>query len=92
MTAQVAAEMTARVAPGATVAVGLSGGADSVVLLALLRRIAPDLGFELRALHVNHGLSPHAVEWERFCRAHCARRRVPFQAVRVHVPGEGANV
>ncbi|MGH8663692.1 MAG: tRNA lysidine(34) synthetase TilS, partial [Burkholderiales bacterium] len=69
-----------------------SGGVDSVVLLALLRQIAPGLGFELRALHVNHGLSPHAADWERFCRAHCARRRVPFQAVRVRVPGEGANV
>ena len=71
---------------------GLSGGVDSVVLLALLRRIAPGLGLGLQALHVNHGLSPQAGEWERFCRAHCARRRVPFQAVRVHVSGEGANV
>jgi tRNA(Ile)-lysidine synthase len=92
MTAQVAAAITAQVAPGATVTVGLSGGLDSVVLLALLRRIAPGLGLGLRALHVNHGLSPHAADWERFCRAHCARRRVPFQAVRVHVPGAGANI
>ncbi|MPZ42044.1 MAG: tRNA lysidine(34) synthetase TilS [Betaproteobacteria bacterium] len=93
MTAQVAAAMTAQVAPGAaTVTVGLSGGVDSVVLLALLRRIAPGLGFELRALHVNHGLSPHAADWERFCQTHCARRRVPFQAVRVRVPGEGSNI
>jgi tRNA(Ile)-lysidine synthase len=84
--------MAAHVVPGVTVAVGLSGGLDSIVLLALLRRIAPDLGFELRALHVNHGLSPHAPEWERFCRAHCARRRVPFQAIRVSVAGGGANV
>jgi tRNA(Ile)-lysidine synthase len=72
--------------------VGLSGGLDSVVLLALLRRIAPQLGLRLRALHVDHGLSPHAADWERFCRAHCARRRVPFQAVRVYVPGAGANL
>ncbi len=90
--AQVAAEMAAHAVSGTTVAAGLSGGVDSIVLLALLRRIAPNLGFELRALHVNHGLSPHAPDWERFCRAHCARRRVPFQAIRVRVAGEGANV
>ena len=90
--AQVAAEMAAHVVSGTTVTAGLSGGIDSIVLLALLRRIAPGLGLELRALHVNHGLSRHALEWERFCRAHCARRRVPFQAIRVRVEGEGANV
>jgi tRNA(Ile)-lysidine synthase len=90
--AQVAAEMAAHVASGTTVTAGLSGGIDSIVLLALLRRIGPSLGFELRALHVNHGLSPHALDWERFCRAHCARRRVPFQAIRVRVAGERANV
>jgi tRNA(Ile)-lysidine synthase len=90
--AQVAAEMAAHVASGTTVTAGLSGGVDSIVLLALLRRIAPSLGLNLRAVHVNHGLSPHALDWERFCRAHCARRRVPFQAIRVRVAGEGANV
>lgn len=90
--AQVAAEIAAHVAPGTTLTVGLSGGVDSIALLALLRHSAPSLGFELRALHVNHGLSPHAGEWERFCRAHCARRQVPFQAIRVRVAGEGDNV
>lgn len=84
--------MSASVAPGSTVALGLSGGVDSIVLLALLRRVAPRCGLEVQALHVNHGLSPHASDWERFCRAHCARRRVPFKAMRVDVAGEGANV
>jgi tRNA(Ile)-lysidine synthase len=62
--AQVAAEIAAHVAPGTTLTVGLSGGVDSIALLALLRHSAPSLGFELRALHVNHGLSPHAGDWE----------------------------
>ncbi|MBQ1225727.1 MAG: hypothetical protein IIX75_01410, partial [Clostridia bacterium] len=34
--------------------VGLSGGADSVVLLHLLKKEAATCGFSLYALHVNH--------------------------------------
>lgn len=78
--------------PGSSVSVGLSGGIDSIVLLDVLRGLAPKLDLRLDALHVNHGLSPNAAAWEQFCRRHCARRRIPFQAVRVEVAGAGANV
>ncbi len=84
--------MAELVAREPTVTAALSGGMDSIVLLELLRRVAPRCGYTLRALHVNHGLSPHAREWERFCRAHCARRRIPFEAVQVVVAGAGANL
>ena len=72
--------------------VALSGGIDSIVMLELARTIAPQLGVRIDALHVHHGLSPHADDWERFCRAHCARRHVPFICVRVRVDGDGANI
>jgi len=45
------------------IAVGLSGGIDSVVLLHLLRRglrISPQ---RLSAIHVNHQISVHAGSW-----------------------------
>lgn len=70
----------------------LSGGIDSVVLLDLLRLHARALGFELKALHVNHELSANADRWARFCAMHCARRNIPFVAVRVRVQGNGKNI
>jgi tRNA(Ile)-lysidine synthase len=84
--ARVAAQLAGVVQPGARVVVGLSGGVDSVVLLDCLRHAARRLRFRLCALHVNHGLSPHAKRWEDFCRRLCRARGIPFTAVRVRVP------
>jgi tRNA(Ile)-lysidine synthase len=69
----------------ARMAVGLSGGIDSMVLMDLLVRAAGVRPLRLHAVHVNHGLSAHAHEWEQFCAAQCAARRVPFTPVRVKV-------
>lgn len=66
-------------------AVGLSGGLDSVVLLHLLHALAPRFGYRLSAIHVNHGLSPNAGDWQRFCSAFCLDIGVPFRAIRVKV-------
>jgi tRNA(Ile)-lysidine synthase len=76
---------------GKRVAVGLSGGLDSVVLLHLMHRAAPAFGVKLSALHVNHGLSPNAGEWQKFCAQLCRVLGVPFKAVKVKVrmKGEG---
>ncbi len=76
---------------GARVAVGLSGGVDSVVLLAVMRELSPALGIRLSAIHVNHGLSRNAARWERFCAALCRRWKIPLTLKRVRVTraGEG---
>lgn len=74
---------------GKRVAVGLSGGVDSVVLLDLLRTAAPRHGFRVEALHVNHGLSPRAGEWARFCRSLCRKWGVPLAVRRVKVDKRG---
>ena len=74
------------------VAVGLSGGIDSVVLLHLLRALAPEFGFRLSAIHVHHGLSPNADAWSRFCRSLCRRWRVPITVRRVRVTREGKGL
>jgi tRNA(Ile)-lysidine synthase len=74
------------VGPGQTLLLGLSGGLDSSVLLHLLVGLRASLGFELRALHVNHGISPNAAAWETFCADLCAAYQVPYTAVSVSVP------
>jgi len=68
------------------VVVALSGGLDSIVLLDLLARMASRRRFTLRALHVNHQLSPHAARWATFCRVQCRARKIPLTVVRVQVP------
>jgi tRNA(Ile)-lysidine synthase len=45
-----------------TVLVAVSGGVDSVVLLTVLQRLAPDLSAELIIAHLNHGLRGRAAE------------------------------
>jgi tRNA(Ile)-lysidine synthase len=70
---------------GKRLAVGLSGGIDSVVLLHVLHGLAPQLGYRLSAIHVNHGLSPNANDWQEFCRVFCLDLGVPFNAVSVRV-------
>jgi tRNA(Ile)-lysidine synthase len=79
---------SSRKPPRAEIAVGLSGGVDSVVLLHQLKE---NSHANLRAIHVHHGLSPHADAWTDFCRSFCKRLRVPltFRKVSVRRAGEG---
>jgi tRNA(Ile)-lysidine synthase len=67
------------------VAVGLSGGLDSVTLLHVLKGLQSRHGFVLRAVHVHHGLSPNADTWTKFCRTFCKRLGVPLTVRRVKV-------
>ena len=57
--------------PGSGVTVALSGGADSVALLALLRACSDTLGLRLSAAHFHHGLrGPEADRDEAFFTDH----------------------
>jgi len=69
----------------AAVAVALSGGRDSMVLLDALAALAPTRGVSLSAVHVHHGLSRHADTWSEFCANACAARGVPLSVHRVCV-------
>lgn len=85
LSAHVIHRIQGEVGRGDSVALGLSGGLDSVVLLDLLASIAPQLGFELSAVHVNHQISPNAAAWQLFCRALCRRRAIGLQCFPVEV-------
>ena len=77
---------------GKRVAVALSGGLDSVVLLNLLHERCTVRELSLSAIHVNHQLSSHADEWEHFCRALCERYGVGFIVRRVQVTPDGSGI
>jgi tRNA(Ile)-lysidine synthase len=82
----------ARALRGRRIAVGFSGGLDSTVLLHVLRRLGPALGYRLAALHVHHGLSPNANAWRAHCAAACRAMGVPFASRRVKVRRAGKGL
>lgn len=72
--------------------VGLSGGLDSVVLLHLLHRMREFRHFDLRAVHVHHGLSTNADSWAKFCQDYCQRLDVALRVCRVNVQNQGKGL
>jgi tRNA(Ile)-lysidine synthase len=83
--AAVAAALAEFVTRGARVVVALSGGIDSMVLLDALASFAERHPFTLSAVHINHGLSPNADSWARFCAEQCAGRGVPLAVDRLEL-------
>ena len=72
---------------GSGVLVAVSGGADSVCLLDLLRLAQPRLKLRLAAFHLNHGLRDSAVRDEGFVRKLCRGWRVELVVARADVAG-----
>lgn len=68
--------------PSAPLRLALSGGLDSALLLTLLAA-DPAWRHRLVAIHVHHGLSPHADTWMAFCQARCDELGVPLVTERV---------
>ncbi|NTV97169.1 MAG: tRNA lysidine(34) synthetase TilS, partial [Thiobacillus sp.] len=77
--------LKSRLAPGARLCLGYSGGLDSSVLLHVLARLRGELAFGLSAVHVHHGLSVNADAWAEHCRRTCAELDVPLAVRRVEV-------
>ena len=72
-------------------ALAYSGGRDSQVLLHALCAVRRELGFDLTALHFDHGLAPQSADWARQCEAVCRQWEVAFISDRqplVKGPGE----
>lgn len=67
---------------GETVITGISGGADSVCLFFILRKLEEELGIRIVAVHVNHGIrGEDALEDQRFVEQLCQKERIPLEIV-----------
>ncbi len=72
---------------GDMVIVGLSGGADSVCLLLLLKELAREIGYSLTAVHVEHGMRGEESRREAaFARKLCHEADIDFLSYAVDVP------
>ncbi len=75
---------------GTRLVVALSGGADSVALLHLLRD--PSLALDLHAVHVHHGVRGDEADADaEFCRELAAGLGIPFTLVRLTPPERPAE-
>lgn len=94
-------EQLAGFPPGSRFVVAYSGGLDSTVLLHAMHHAITladhDLmdtpAYSLRAIHVNHGLSPNANQWQKLCEQTCVHLGVPLHVERVKIdPDESASL
>ena len=70
-----------------SVAVGFSGGADSLCLLDILSKLKEDYGIILKAVHVNHNIrGDEALRDELFVRSYCNERGIELLVFGVDVP------
>lgn len=82
---------TSLLRPGLRLAVGVSGGADSVALLRALAERAPQLGLVLHAAHLHHGLRGAEADADLdFAEALAGQLGVPFHSARVDTVAEAA--
>jgi len=80
---------TTLLTPGLRIAVGLSGGADSVALLRALAACSRELGLVVHAAHLHHGLRGAEADADRdFCRELAQALGVPFHESRVDTAAE----
>lgn len=65
---------------GDKVAVGVSGGPDSICLVNILNEIKKEnrIDFELFVCHINHGIRLEAKEDEEFVKRYCEEKQIPF--------------
>jgi tRNA(Ile)-lysidine synthase len=78
------------IVPGDRVLAALSGGPDSVALVALLLKLGEDMPLEVRLAHLNHRLRAEAGEDERFVRRLARRWQLPLTVQSVDVRSRAA--
>lgn len=77
---------------GDRVLVAVSGGPDSVAMLDVLARLAPEFELALEVASVDHGIRPEAAAEVELARAHASRLALPFHALQVGVAARGGSL
>ncbi|MES9991053.1 MAG: tRNA lysidine(34) synthetase TilS [Candidatus Thiodiazotropha sp.] len=85
LTAQQLLETLGQLPQASCCHLALSGGLDSCVLLHLLAELRPQLPYELRAIHIHHGLQPDADDWQAHCEQLCREYGVALQTVQLNL-------
>lgn len=76
---------------GSHVLIGISGGADSVCLLFLLKEYAAKRNFSLTGIHINHGIrGEEADRDEEFTKELCRKLEIPLTVCHCSVPETAA--
>lgn len=74
------------IAAGDTVWAAISGGADSVCLFHILKSLSPEIGFTLKAVHVNHLLrGDESDSDEIFCKNLCKENDVELSIYKADI-------
>ena len=77
---------------GDHVIIGLSGGADSVCLLLVLKRLQQVYNLSITAIHVHHGIRGESAEHDlKFSRQLCEKEEIEFVEKRCDVPALAAK-
>ena len=79
------------VGEGSRVLAAVSGGADSMCLLEVLRELRDRVGLQIAVLHVHHGLRESADGDLLYVAEYCKDAGIPFEAVHVDAAGYAAG-
>lgn len=78
--------------PTQVIYAGFSGGLDSTALLHALKHQLDPERVTLNAIHIHHGLHPHALEWSLHCRELCERWGIALDIVEIRIADTGRNL
>lgn len=76
---------------GDTVLVGVSGGADSMLLLDFFVKNKDKLNIQVKAAHIEHGIrGKSSLEDAAFVKAYCEHNNIAFHMLSIHAVSEAA--
>ncbi len=71
---------------GEQIVVGLSGGADSVALLCVLKEMEKEYALSLYGVHIHHGIRKEADADAAYSKMLCEKFQIPFFLYEAHIP------
>lgn len=85
-------EKHAMLSNGGQILCAVSGGADSMCLLSLLKRLETELGIRVSVAHYEHGIrGEESLRDLRFVEEYCEKNGIPFISERGNVPEFAAS-